>query len=65
VILQPVAIEEGMRFLAAIGSPVLTGTQNNLVFLLNPDDPGALIETNFSFGGAFTGQIIGNGAPIP
>ncbi len=61
-------IEEGLRFLTAIGSPVLIGTVDNQIFLLESDDPApapAFIEIPFSFGGTFIGQIFINGGPRP
>ena len=61
-------IEEGLRFLTAIGSPVLVGTVDNQIFLLESDDPApapAFIEIPFSFGGTFNGQIIINGGLQP
>jgi len=58
-------LERGMFFQAAIGSPLLRGTQNNQIFLLNPNDPNTFIETVFSFGGAANGQILVNGALVP
>lgn len=58
-------IEEGIRFLAVIGTPNLIGNQNNAVFLLNPNDAGAFIEIPFSFGGTANGQIIVNGIAVP
>ena len=58
-------LERGMIFQAVIGSPLLTGTQNNRIFLLNPDDPNTFLETPFSFGGTANGQILVNGALVP
>jgi len=59
------SLERGMIFQAVIGSPLLTGTQNNRIFLLNPNDPNAFLETVFSFGGTANGQILVNGAVVP
>ena len=58
-------IEEGIRFLASIGSPALQGNQNNQVFLLNPGAPGSFIEIPFSFAGTPAGSIIVNGVLVP
>ncbi len=58
-------IEEGIRFLAGIGTSNLVGNQNNLIFLLNPEDPNAFIEIPSSFGGSFNGTIIINGSAQP
>ena len=58
-------IEEGLRFLTAVGTSTLSGTINNRIFLLNPLDPAAFIEIPFSFGGLFNGQIPINGGLQP
>lgn len=58
-------IEEGIRFLAGIGTSSLIGNQNNLVFLLNPAEPGAFIEIPSSFAGSYNGSIIINGTAQP
>lgn len=58
-------IESGIRFLAGIGTSNLVGNENNLVFLLNPDDPTAFIEIPSSFGGLFNGTILINGVAQP
>jgi hypothetical protein len=59
------AQERGIVFQSVIGSPLLTGTQNNRIFLLNPNDSNAFLENVFSFGGTANGQILVNGALVP
>ncbi|MEO2034237.1 MAG: inverse autotransporter beta domain-containing protein [Planctomycetaceae bacterium] len=58
-------LERGMVFQSVIGTPTLRGTQDNLIFLTNPNDPGAFIENVFTFGGTANGQILVNGALVP
>ena len=55
-------IEEGIRFLTSIGSPVLHGNQSNTILLLTP---GEFIEIPFSFAGTPIGFIIVNGVAVP
>jgi hypothetical protein len=58
--------EEGIRFSSVAGVVNLFGTQNNIVTLLNPNAPGAFIESIFFMpAGSNNGRIIVNGALVP
>ena len=57
--------ETGFQATFMNGTIGFAGTVNNVVELLNPNDPGANIENLYIFPGASTGSFLGNGAPQP